>query len=103
MGKRGANDGQTKGEQRATNNNDNNYKNEKEEKKVVPTLDEFLAHAISRKKNVKQDEVKNKYYQWVDNGWRTLGDKQRDIVNWKSTLTNSLQYMGTEDTRRFAL
>jgi predicted transcriptional regulator len=28
--KRGANDGQAKGEQRATNNNDNNYKNEEE-------------------------------------------------------------------------
>lgn len=76
---------------------------ESREEKEIPTIEDFVAHAISRKPNVKRSDVKQKYYEWVDNGWRTLGDKQRDIVNWKSTLTNSIKYMGVESSNRIAL
>lgn len=76
---------------------------EEESRKEIPSLEDFIAHAVSRKLNVKRSDVKQKYYEWVDNGWRTLGDKQRDIVNWKSTLTNSIKYMGVEESRRIPL
>lgn len=103
MDKRGASKGQEKGEQRATNNNDNNYKNEEERKEVIPSLEDFIAHAKARKPKVKTEAVRMKYYEWLDNGWNTLGDKSRPIKNWKSTLTNSLKYMEEIREHRVAL
>ena len=65
-----------------------------EVKRTVPTLEEFIAHAVDRKPNVSPDDVTLKYYAWVDNDWSiTRKDGIHKIQNWKSTLTNTVKYL----------
>lgn len=72
-------------------------KEEKEEKeyKTIPSIDEFLAYAISLKPNVNIENVKLKYNSWLVNDWKVNRQgKEKEIKNWKSTLSNTLQYLG---------
>ncbi len=66
-----------------------------------PNYEEFLQHAQSRARNsgyvIDPRKVRAKYDAWVDAGWRTGGDKPREIKNWKSTLTNTLRYLTRDD------
>ena len=63
-------------------------------KTEIPTLEEFIAHAVERKPNVSPDDVTLKYYAWVDNDWSiTRKDGIHKIQNWKSTLTNTVKYL----------
>ena len=59
----------------------------------IPTLEEFLKHAKSL--DSYNDhlifEVKIKYENWVNNGWKNNFD--RPITNWKSALKNTIPYL----------
>ena len=75
-----------------------NQKKEKEkrkEKKAIPSFDEFKEYALLKKKDVCLTDLNLKYESWVENDWRIGGSKPRDIVNWKSTLLNTLPYLKT--------
>lgn len=61
------------------------------EDKRIPEFKDFLAHAVSKVSNVKHESVKLKYESWIENDWKDGNDKK--IVNWKSKLTNTVQYL----------
>lgn len=72
---------------------------EKKEKKEVnntmPLLAEFLAYALDRKENVDVENVKKKYEAWKLNGWQIQrNNKLEPILNWKTTLNNTIPYLG---------
>jgi len=70
-------------------------KEEKEEKenKTIPSIDEFVAYALSLKSNVNAEQVKFKYNAWLVNNWQVnRKGKDVDIKNWKTTLSNTMQY-----------
>ncbi len=68
-------------------------KNVKNEKNTIPLFEDFLNYAIEKKPKVKKDLVKLKYESWVENGWKTGGDKPKNIKNWKTTLLNTLPHI----------
>ena len=84
-----ANEGQTKGKQRATN------KKEKKEKNNIPSLQIFKDYATEICTEydwyVDPIEVELKYQAWRDNDWHNGLDKP--IKNWKTSLRNTLKYM----------
>lgn len=67
-----------------------------------PTLDEFIEHGEIRLQMMGENPSQyrkaliKKYLAWSDNDWNTLGKKSRKIKNWRSTLTNSLDYLKAE-------
>ncbi|CAB5218079.1 hypothetical protein UFOVP206_52 [uncultured Caudovirales phage] len=89
---RPANDQQT-----TTNKNDKNDKEEKENKNI-PSIDDFVAYALERKSNINIENVKHKYEAWKLNGWKSQrGNKLSPILNWKSSLNNTIQYLGEQE------
>lgn len=60
--------------------------------KEIPPLEIFVAYAKEQKPNVNEEEVKFKYKAWVENDWHT--GKGAPILNWKSTLSNTLAFIG---------
>lgn len=71
----------------------------KEEKKEVnitmPSLSEFLAYALEQKENIDIEKVKKKYEAWKLNGWQIQRNNKLEIIlNWKSTLNNTIPYLG---------
>lgn len=68
--------------------------------KQPPSLEEFMEHGRSRLVDIGEDpnlytkSLKAKYFAWADNDWHTGNNKK--IKNWKSTLTNTLQYLKAE-------
>nr|WP_299488644.1 hypothetical protein [uncultured Allomuricauda sp.] len=70
--------------------------------KTIPTLDEFIEHGMQRLQIMGENPEQyrksliKKYLAWSDNDWHTLGKKSREIKNWRSTLTNSLDYLKAE-------
>lgn len=69
-------------------------KDNKEDNTGIPTLEEFIAHAKSRKANVNPEDVRLRYFSWVDNDWSITRNRVKEpIKNWKSTLTNTLKYL----------
>jgi len=61
----------------------------------VPSLEEFIKHAKERKSNVNPEDVRLKYFSWKDNDWSiTRDNKTRPILNWRSTLTNTVKFLG---------
>ena len=57
-------------------------------------------HALKRKPNVCPEDVKLRYYSWVDNDWSiNRNGINRPIKNWKSTLTNTLKYLNERYTK----
>lgn len=78
-------------QQVTTTNNDNNDNNEKN---TIPSIEEFVKHALTRKPNLDTEDIKLKYYSWVDNDWcinRKTG--KEPIKNWKASLTNTVKYL----------
>ena len=59
----------------------------------IPPMEEFLKHAKSLDSYNDQliFEVKIKYENWVNNGWKNNFD--RPITNWKSALKNTIPYL----------
>jgi hypothetical protein len=70
-------------------------KESKENKKeTIPSLDEFIAYAISLKSNVNTDDVKLKYNSWIENDWSvSRNGKLQPILRWKVTLSNTMPYL----------
>ncbi len=70
-------------------NNDNNEKN-------IPTFEEFKNYALQNEPSINLVNLKHKYEAWKEDGWR-CGKERRKIKNWKTTLLNSIQYIGTTE------
>lgn len=71
-----------------------NVKNNKEEKNVLPNLEEFIAYGISIVEDVSIEALKLKYQSWLQNDWhKEKNGKMIKIVNWKSTLNNTIPYL----------
>ena len=76
------------------NVNDNDNVNENNTNVLIPELSDFMEYAKKIQPNVLDEEVRKKYYIWVDQGWNILKDnKPRPIKNWKSTLGNTVKYL----------
>lgn len=70
-------------------------KESKEEKNTIPSFDEFLKYALEKKPNIDIEKVKFKFEAWKLNGWQTQrNNKLQPILNWKSTLNNTIPYLG---------
>ncbi len=71
-----------------------------------PTLDEFVEHGqlrlgiMGKNPDHYKTALIKKFLAWEDNDWFTMGKKPREIKNWKSTLTNSLDYLKAEATEK---
>ena len=91
--------------QQQTNNkrttpNNNVYNVNNVNKDSVPSVEEYLKHALKRKPNVCTEDVKLRYYSWLDNDWSiNRNGINRPIKNWKSTLTNTLKYLNERYTK----
>ena len=86
------NNQQTTNKQLTTIEEEKEYKEEKEHK-TIPSIDEFVAYAVSLKPNVNTEQVKFKYNAWLVNNWKVnRKGKDVDIKNWKTTLSNTMQY-----------
>lgn len=83
----------TSDQQATSNNNENNENNEKN----IPTREEFLQYAFSKKRTLNKEAVELKYMAWVENGWKDGNDKQ--IKNWKTKLTNTIPYLREDSAR----
>ena len=81
-----------------------NKRKEEEENKTIPSIDEFVSYALSLKQNVNIENVKLKFNSWLVNDWMvTRQGKDTPIKNWKTTLSNTIQYLGEQEiiTNRF--
>jgi tRNA U34 5-carboxymethylaminomethyl modifying GTPase MnmE/TrmE len=60
----------------------------------VPTSEEFVAYGISVVQDVSIEALKLKYESWLQNDWcKEKNGKMIKIVNWKSTLNNTIPYL----------
>lgn len=76
--------------QMTPNKNDKNENNENN----IPSYDEFLAYALTKKPNVNQQDLKHKYESWIENNWSiNRNGKLQPILNWKSTVLNTLPHL----------
>lgn len=84
--------------QQSTNKQLTTNKNNKEEKESnIPSIEEFVVYGSSIINDVSIDALKLKYQSWLVNGWCTSKDgKLKKIVNWKSTLSNTVPYLPKE-------
>jgi hypothetical protein len=88
----------TSNQQSTTNNN---VKKEKKEI-YIPELSEFLDYAVSQVKFINKEDVRLKYESWKVNDWSvTVNNKTRKIVNWKSTLLNTLPYLRKDESKSY--
>lgn len=71
----------------------------KEKKEIyIPEYSEFLQYSLKQMPNINQENLKLKYESWKVNEWKDGNDKQ--IVNWKSKLTNTLPYIGKIEVKQ---
>jgi hypothetical protein len=62
---------------------------------TIPSCEEFIAYAVSNVSDINTEEVRLKYESWKVNKWCTnVKGKEKPIKNWKSTLLNTLPYLG---------
>lgn len=68
--------------------------------KHIPEFSEFLAYAVQQVPIINKEDVKLKYESWKVNDWSvTVNNKTRKIVNWKSTLLNTLPYLRKDESK----
>ena len=68
--------------------------NRTNECKTIPEFSEFLEYALMKKPRVNQQDVRLKYESWKENNWCiNKNGKLQPILNWKSTLLNTLPYI----------
>jgi len=72
---------------------------DKKTDKIPPDFETFKVYAIENKSNIDLDALKLKYNSWIENGWKTNGKAPKKIVNWKSTLLNTLTYIKEKETK----
>lgn len=92
QGERNADETQTN---RKRNSDETNIRNKESKKEIyIPELAEFIAYAVQQVPNINREDVRLKYESWKVNEWSvTVNNKTRKIVNWKSTLLNTLPHM----------
>lgn len=62
--------------------------------KTIPEFSEFLEYALLKKPRVNQQDVRLKYESWKENNWSIIREgKYQPILNWKSTLLNTLPHI----------
>lgn len=87
-----------KGDRDSVRDRDSVSVKDKERDREAPPYSDFLDYAldVGHKRSLNLDETKLqlKYDSWVENKWRT--GKGARIVNWKSTLLNTLPYLQKE-------
>jgi len=78
-------------------------KEEESKENKIPGYLEFEGYAIEKSDTIGIEidltKVKLKYEAWKENGWITMGKTPKKIKNWKSTLTNSLNYLKKEEEK----
>ena len=63
-------------------------------KQTIPSVEDFIAYGISLVSDVSIEALKLKYESWCVNDWCTNKDnKPKKILNWKSTLGNTIFYL----------
>ena len=96
QGERNTDETQTK---RTRNTDDTNIRNKERKKEIyIPEYSEFLQYSLKQIPNINQENLKLKYQSWIENEWKDGNDKQ--IVNWKSKLTNTLPYIGKIEVKQ---
>ncbi len=68
----------------------------KEIKEDIPTFEIFKSYAIENEPNINLVNLKHKYEAWKVDDWHA-GNPRKKIKNWKTTLLNTLQYIGTTE------
>lgn len=63
------------------------------QKKIIPSVEEFVDYCISKQANVDPSHAKLKYHQWVENGWKDGYDKP--IKVWKSKANGAIPHLKT--------
>jgi hypothetical protein len=90
---------------RKPNNKADGNKQELKELKeeiYIPEFSEFLDYAVSQVKFINKEDVRLKYESWKVNDWSvTVNNKTRKIVNWKSTLLNTLPYLRKDESKSY--
>ena len=88
-------------EQPTSNKRVTTNKNDKNNKEIyIPELSEFLEYAVQQVPTINKEDVKLKYESWKVNDWSvTVNNKTRKIVNWKSTLLNTLPYLRKDESK----
>jgi hypothetical protein len=62
--------------------------------KDIPSCEEFIAYALSKEPHADSNELRLKYESWKVNDWCTnVKGKNKKILNWKSTILNTLPYI----------
>lgn len=69
--------------------------------KVIPDFIDFKIYALEKKPLVDLEALNLKYQSWVEGGWKNGNGKK--IVNWKSTLLNTLPYIKENKTKDFKI
>lgn len=100
QGERNADETQTKRKRNADETHATPIEERKKEKKeiYIPEYSEFLQYSLKQIPNINQENLKLKYQSWIENEWKDGNDKQ--IVNWKSKLTNTLPYIGKIEVKQ---
>lgn len=71
---------------------------------TIPSCEEFIAYAVSNVSDINTEEVRLKYESWKVNNWCTnVKGKEKPIKNWKSTLLNTLPYLGRTKPEELSL
>jgi hypothetical protein len=61
---------------------------------TIPSCEEFIAYALSKEPHADSNELRLKYESWKVNDWCTnVKGKNKKILNWKSTILNTLPYI----------
>lgn len=63
------------------------------QKKIIPSVDDFVDYCISKQANVDPAHAKLKFDQWVENGWRDGYNKP--IKMWKSKANGVIPHLKT--------
>lgn len=89
---------ESKPNRKPNNKADGNKQECKELKEItIPSIDEFLNYSVSQIPNINKQDVRLKYESWLVNDWSVNVDgKKRKILNWKTTLLNTLRYLRTD-------
>lgn len=63
-------------------------------KQHIPSVEDFVAYGLSLIQDVSIEALKLKHQSWLVNNWcKEKNGKIIKIVNWKSTLSNTISYL----------
>ena len=96
--KKNPNETETKPKQNPNESQTKGIREDKiKEDNKIPTKEEFVAYALSVMPDVSLTDLGLKYQSWIVNDWSiNRNGKLAKIINWKSTLTNTLKFLDKE-------